>query len=303
MPFYANTKLLLVSTFLISIGFVSALAFQNNNSIGIPVQSAPQQISQDKNNRLSVEDKIIDLRTSKTNLSSKILTATSSANKISLASNSSLVNSSLSKDVRSVITPDKTIISDQKIAPLINELKTDKPVIFLGIDDGIERNPEALKFFEQRKWSVTLFLNKIYYDKDPSFFKSILDTGANLGNHTINHPNLSKLTYEQQKKEICAAQEAYKKDFGITPKFFRPPYGNYNSNTQKAVKDCGMIAMINWKARVDQSKVWYQAGDKLKKGEIVLMHFRPKMIEDLKAFEDEIKKQGLEVANLNDWLG
>jgi hypothetical protein len=32
------------------------------------------------------------------------------------------------------------------------------------------------------------------------------------------------------------------------------------------------------------------------------MHFRPRIMEDLKAFDDEITKQGLSVQNLNDWI-
>jgi peptidoglycan/xylan/chitin deacetylase (PgdA/CDA1 family) len=200
------------------------------------------------------------------------------------------------------IKPEPTKVSDQSTAPLINQIKTDKPVIFLGIDDGEVTSPEALKFFQDRKWPVTLFINKIHYDKNISYFKSILDSGANLGDHTINHPNLNKLSYEAQKKEICNSQDAYQKDFGTKPKFFRPPFGNFNKNTQKAAKDCGMIAIFNWKARVDEGKMWYQVGDKLNKGEIVLMHFRPRMMEDLKAFEDEINKQGFEVGDLSKWV-
>ncbi len=216
--------------------------------------------------------------------------------------NSQSSNSPSIKAPKIKIQPEPFKISDQKLAPLVNNIKTVKPIIFLGIDDGVETKPEVLKFFQDRNWSFTLFPNKIHYDKNLDFFKSILESGAVLGNHTINHPNLNKLSYIDQKKEICAAQEAYKKDFGITPKLFRPPFGNFNKNTQQAVKDCGMIAIINWKARVDEGKIWYQVGDKLNKGEIVLMHFRPRMMEDLKAFEEEINKQGLQVANLNEWV-
>ena len=200
------------------------------------------------------------------------------------------------------IQPEPIKVSDQKLAPVILSIKTDKPIIFLGIDDGEVTNPEFLKFFEDRKWSFTLFPNKTHYDKNPEFFKSLLATGAVLGNHTMNHPNLNKLSYADQKKEICASQEAYQKDFGIKPKLFRPPFGNYNKNTQQAVKDCGMVAIVNWKARVDEDKMWYQVGDKLNKGEIVLMHFLPNMMQDLKAFEDEISKQGLVVGNLDEWI-
>jgi peptidoglycan/xylan/chitin deacetylase (PgdA/CDA1 family) len=200
------------------------------------------------------------------------------------------------------IIPDILKASEKPVAPFLFAVDTNKPVIFLGIDDGVVKNPEALEFFKQHKWPVTLFLNQIYYKENSEYFKTILDSGANLGNHTNTHPNLLKLTYEQQKKEICDSQNSYKDTFGITPKFFRPPYGNYNDSTLKAARACGITAAIGWKARVDEGKVWYQVGNKLNAGEIVLMHFRPQVMDDLRAFETEINKQKLTVANLEEWI-
>lgn len=200
------------------------------------------------------------------------------------------------------IVPDIFKASEKPNTPFLISLETKKPVIFLGIDDGLVKNPEALEFFKKHKWPVTLFLNQMYFKENPGYFKTILDSGANLGNHTNTHLNLLKLSYEQQKREICDAQNVYKDSFGITPKFFRPPYGNYNDNTLKAAKSCGITAVIGWKARVDEGKVWYQVGDKLNAGEIILMHFRPQIMDDLKAFEAEINRQKLTVENLNEWV-
>jgi peptidoglycan/xylan/chitin deacetylase (PgdA/CDA1 family) len=200
------------------------------------------------------------------------------------------------------IIPDIYNASAESTAPFLTNIETKKPVIFIGIDDGVKKIPEAVEFFKQRKWPTTLFLNQVYYKDDPEYFKQILATGSNLGNHTYNHPNLNKLSYEDQKKEICEFQNDSKKVFGVAPKLFRPPYGNYTETTLRAARDCGIVAVIGWKARVDEGKVWYQVGDKLRAGEIVLMHFRPQMMDDLKAFEEEITRQGLTVANLEDWI-
>jgi peptidoglycan/xylan/chitin deacetylase (PgdA/CDA1 family) len=200
------------------------------------------------------------------------------------------------------ITPDIFQASTQNIAPFITSLETKKPVVFLGIDDGMVKNPEAIAFFKKHKWPVTLFLNQNHVDENPQYFKDILATGANLGNHTNTHPNLVKLSYKEQKKEICASQETAKTTFGVTPKLFRPPYGNYNQDTLKAAKECGLTAVIGWRARVDEGKVWFQSGDKVNRGDIVLMHFRPQVMDDLKAFETEVTKQQLAVGNLEEWV-
>jgi peptidoglycan/xylan/chitin deacetylase (PgdA/CDA1 family) len=207
-------------------------------------------------------------------------------------------------NLNKVFSPDgdKYFASSQKVAPVLYNIKTAKPVIFLGIDDGVKKSPEALEYFKQKQWPMTMFINQIYYKENIDYFKSIVATGANVGSHTINHPDLSKLTYEQQRKEICNAQDGYEKDFGAKAKFFRPPYGNFNENTKIAAKNCGHIALIHWRARVDEGAVFYQVGKKLNPGEIVLMHFRPRIMDDLKAFDEEITKQGLSVQNLNDWI-
>lgn len=197
---------------------------------------------------------------------------------------------------------DKYYASSQAKAPVLYSIKTSKPVIFLGIDDGIKKSPEALEYFRSKRWPMTMFINQVYYKENIDYFKDIINSGANIGSHTINHLDLTKLNYEQQKKEICNAQDGYLKDFGSKAKFLRPPYGNFNENTEIAAKACGHIAIIHWKARIDEGKVFYQSGNKLNAGDIVLMHFRPRIMEDLKAFDDEITKQGLSVQNMNDWI-
>jgi peptidoglycan/xylan/chitin deacetylase (PgdA/CDA1 family) len=197
---------------------------------------------------------------------------------------------------------DKYFASSQKIAPVLHEIKTTKPVIFLGIDDGAKKIPEALEFFKQKKWPMTMFLNHKYYKEDLAYFKAIEATGANFGSHTINHYELTKMSYEEQRNEICSSQEQYQRDFGNKVKLFRPPYGSYNENTKRAAKECGHAAIIHWKATVDSGLVFYQSGNSLKPGQIVLMHFRPRLMDDLKAFDEEITKQGLSVQNLNDWI-
>ena len=226
---------------------------------------------------------------------------------ISSESISSKINSAITSQSSTIlnpvtIKPEPFKASEQPVTPVLLEIPTDKPVIFLGMDDGVVLSEDAKNFLIGKKWPITLFINKKHYDKNIDYFKSILAAGAVLGDHTANHPNLNKYTYEQQKVEICGSQDAYEKDFGIKPVLFRPPYGNYNNNTKQAVRECGLKAIVNWKARIEDGKIYYQQGDRLLKGQIVLMHFVPSVVEDLRSFEAEITKQGLEVGNLNDWI-
>jgi hypothetical protein len=53
---------------------------------------------------------------------------------------------------------------------------------------------------------------------------------------------------------------------------------------------------------VNDGVVQFQAGDKLKAGDIVLMHFRHTFAADFQAFLDRAKKDGLTVVPLTDFL-
>ncbi|MGW4061690.1 polysaccharide deacetylase family protein [Amycolatopsis sp. NPDC004747] len=188
--------------------------------------------------------------------------------------------------------------------PLIRRITTDKPYVFLTMDDGAVQDPDALKLMQQNGTHPVLFLNEKYVKGHEAYFKQILDaTGATLGDHTVNHPNLKGKPYEFQRKEICDDADDFAKSLGVRPSLFRPPFGNYDQNTLKAAAACGMRASVLWTAAVNDGVVQFQAGDKLKPGDIVLMHFRKTFKEDYLAFVERAKKDGLTPVPLADFLG
>ncbi len=188
--------------------------------------------------------------------------------------------------------------------PLIRRITTDKPYVFLTMDDGAVQDPDALKLMQQNGTHPVLFLNQKYVKGHEAYFKQILDaTGATLGDHTVSHPNLKGKPYEFQRKEICDDADDFQRDLGVRPSLFRPPFGNYDQNTLRAAAACGMRASVLWTAAVNDGVVQFQSGDKLKSGDIVLMHFRKTFKEDYTAFVERAKKDGLTPVPLADFLG
>jgi peptidoglycan/xylan/chitin deacetylase (PgdA/CDA1 family) len=110
------------------------------------------------------------------------------------------------------------------------------------------------------------------------------------------------LSYAAQRRQICGARDMLHSTFGITPRFFRPPYGNYDRNTLRAVHDCGMKAAFFWKETVDKGKVRYQVGHSVRAGDIILMHFRDRFVDDFIAALTAIKNSGLVPALLEDYI-
>jgi peptidoglycan/xylan/chitin deacetylase (PgdA/CDA1 family) len=194
-------------------------------------------------------------------------------------------------------------IQDGKVG-VVRRIKTDKPYVFITMDDGAVKDPSAQGLIQQSGGHPVLFLNNRYVKGHEAYFKAILDsTGAVLGDHTVNHPNLKGKPLEFQKKEICDDADDFQKSLGVRPTLFRPPYGNYDQNTLKAAAMCGMRAAVMWTASVNDGVVQFQVGDKLRPGDIVLMHFRKTFKEDYEAFLARAKQDGLTPVPLADFIG
>lgn len=202
------------------------------------------------------------------------------------------------------LTPDiPPLANNSSFAPVIAKVQTNKRVVFMGVDDGAVKNPNAINYIKQHHYPFTLFLSHIPASENYDYFKPLVtDANNTVENHTIHHPVLSYFGYAAQKAEICGQSDNVKRFFGNTPTLFRPPYGDYNSITQRVVKDCGMKAIILWSAKVNDGKIQYQKGNHIVPGDIMLMHFRPKIMEDLQAFTNEIESQHLTVVKLEDWI-
>jgi peptidoglycan/xylan/chitin deacetylase (PgdA/CDA1 family) len=187
--------------------------------------------------------------------------------------------------------------------PVLSRIPTDKPVVFLGIDDGLVRSTETFTWLVSHKLPFTLFLEDDLASKDYDYFREIQDAGMTIQDHTISHADLSTLNLEQQKAEICGSADKFQTAFGTRPTLFRPPYGSFNDLTKQAAAECGMKALIVWHAKANGGSIQFQDGNThFLPGDIVLMHFRQEFQQDMQAFEDQVVKDHLQVGRLEDWI-
>jgi hypothetical protein len=188
------------------------------------------------------------------------------------------------------------------LAPVISHLDTKQPVVFLGIDDGVNKQSFELQIMKFHHIKATLFLSNTYIRDNPTFFTNFVTAGSVIEDHTVNHKELSKLSYAQQKQEICDEADLQTQQFGRRPILFRPPYGDYNQNTRRAAAACGMKAVVQWIAKANNGSMQYQIGNSLRPGDIVLMHFRPEFKADMQAFLNAQNAAGLHTELLENWL-
>jgi peptidoglycan/xylan/chitin deacetylase (PgdA/CDA1 family) len=184
-----------------------------------------------------------------------------------------------------------------------HQIPTTQPVAFLTIDDGVTRLPIAMDLMRAAKIPVTLFLTTNTISPDKQYFAKLQNLGAVIEDHTISHPDLSKLSYDAQKNQLCHSTDLLGQWYGRRPVFFRPPYGNKNDDTLRAAWDCGLQAGFHWKETVNDGVVRYQTSvHKIQPGDIILMHFRPAFAADFVAALRAIKAAGLVPALLEDYV-
>jgi peptidoglycan/xylan/chitin deacetylase (PgdA/CDA1 family) len=199
--------------------------------------------------------------------------------------------------------PVKVTLPPGDKAPNISRIPTSDRVAFITIDDGWEKNPLALKLFQAANVPITLFLEVDAVKVKPAYFTELQSAGAVIEAHTLTHPNLPGMSYAAQKRQICGSADQLGALYGRRPVLFRPPFGAFNDNTLRAVKDCGMKASFTWKETTDKGKIRFQDGHKrAAPGDIILMHFRPAFVEDFLAVLKIIKKSNLTPALLEDYI-
>jgi peptidoglycan/xylan/chitin deacetylase (PgdA/CDA1 family) len=195
------------------------------------------------------------------------------------------------------------VLTQPQIVPVLDRIPTNKPVIFLGIDDGAAKSPEAQRWLLEHHLPFSLFLDNANIQSNYGYFRQLQTAGMGIEDHTLTHPYLRTLTQQQQQAEICGAADTYQAVFGKRPTLFRPPYGELNGLTHQAAANCGMKAIITWHAKVNGGSVQFQENNThFLPGDIVLMHFRPEFLQDMKAFTNQAAKDHLQVARLEDWI-
>ena len=199
-------------------------------------------------------------------------------------------------------TPTPVDLPPTNLAPVFSRIPTTNKVIFLGIDDGLVRDPAVLDYLRQAKIPFTNFLVQGEADAGEDFWKQAITLGGTVQSHTVNHPDLTKVSAAQLQSEICGTMDDYQARFGTRPTLFRPPYGSSNDNVRAVAASCGYKAVVLWKGSTNDGRFDLQDGTALTPGDIVLMHWRTDLLVDLQKVVQTCKEQGFTIARLEDYL-
>lgn len=158
---------------------------------------------------------------------------------------------------------------------LTRKIDKNKKMVALTYDDGPSiYTPRVLKTLKENNAVATFFVvgNRVPTYSDT--VKKAHDMGCEIGNHTYEHKNLTRVSEAEVKRQITKTNRNVKKVTGQAPVIVRPTGGATNANVKQWVGMPSIIWSIDtldWKTRnADSTK--RAVLDHVKDGDIVLMH-------------------------------
>lgn len=140
----------------------------------------------------------------------------------------------------------------------------------MTFDDGPNSlTNHHIDFFKRKNIKVTFFFlaSRLNNPKLRSIVKRAYKDGHQIANHNIFHIDIEQKLANASEYEIIKyikkSTNIFKKNIGVYPKYFRPPYGNINDRISEILTKSGFKVVL-WNL---DTKDWYwekEGRDKLK---------------------------------------
>ncbi|WP_152648032.1 polysaccharide deacetylase family protein [Demequina sediminicola] len=150
--------------------------------------------------------------------------------------------------------------------------------IALTFDDGpVEGTNALLDVLASRGVKATFFMVGTNVEANPDVVARIHNEGHALGNHTMDHPQLTRLDEASIRDEIESTNDLIEAATGERSVLLRPPYGATNDTVSAVAADLGMAQILwdvdpeDWKDH-DSAIVTERVESHAHDGAIILSH-------------------------------
>ena len=161
---------------------------------------------------------------------------------------------------------------------------TSQKVLYLTFDAGYEngQTEKILDTLKKHHVPAAFFLVGNYIERNPELVRRMVAEGHIVGNHTMHHPDMGKISQKAAfSKELADLEKLYKETVGSDmPKYYRPPQGIYSEENLKMARELGYktlfwsLAYADWDN--NNQPTHEQALDKLiprtHNGAVILLH-------------------------------
>lgn len=200
----------------------------------------------------------------------------------------------------STTPPVTTTLVRPKDVRVLYRLPVKKKVVFITIDDGGFISDSLVQYLNTNRIPVTSFVMPEPLVWQWSQYRRI--KSMTFENHSNTHGHMRRMTFVQQKEEICRARNIIRRRTKASPILFRPPGGDWNDTTKRAMAACGVRYLVLWNAIADDQIIRMRPSWKLLPGDIILMHYRTRLISSLEWLMEQIRHDGLKPALLRDYV-
>ncbi len=201
------------------------------------------------------------------------------------------------------------LFNNEKRLPIYS-VETEEKRIAISFDAayGDQYTPQILDILDEYNVKTTFFLVGFWIDKYADMMEEIHKKGHEIGNHSTTHPQMSKLTAEEIRKELQTTGDKIKAVAGKDPILFRPPFGDYNDKVIETARELGYYS-IQWDV---DSLDWKEFGvepvvdrvlNRVNKGSIILFHNNAKYVADyLPIVLDRLIKEGYTIVPVSELI-
>lgn len=129
-----------------------------------------------------------------------------------------------------------------------SSVPTSQPYLALTFDDGPHPTltPRLLDILKQRNVKATFYVVGTNVRRYPHIMRRMVAEGHEVGNHTENHPHLSRMSPDAVRRELSVTHQAIVSATGIPPRTMRPPYGAITGEQKAWIKSEFGYPTIMW---------------------------------------------------------
>ena len=161
---------------------------------------------------------------------------------------------------------------------------TSKKVLYLTFDAGYENGctEKILDVLKKHQVPAAFFLVGNYMEKNGDLVRRMVEEGHIVGNHTMHHYDMSKLSEEAAfAKELTDLEKLFREITGKElPKYYRPPQGIYSEDNLKMAQKMGYktvfwsLAYVDWNndSQPSKEKAFSKLLPRTHNGAVVLLH-------------------------------
>lgn len=196
-----------------------------------------------------------------------------------------------------------TLLYTEKEPPQVFK---EKKIVALTYDDGPSKltTQALIDLLDKYNASATFFINGNHANDNKDLVKKVYDAGNEIGNHTLDHVWLTKMSQEERERQIYGNESLLKFLSGQEGRMLvRPPYGDIN----QSIMDTFDLPFVMW--NVD-SRDWELRNaasiqdnvlSHIEDGDIIIMH--DGYTTTIKATEEILKRlnsEGFEVVSVSE---